>query len=449
MTDNAIWSWSVTAGSNGTADSTVNQAEGMGAAITNNSARAEMARHKAFIDILGGNSGTVTYGGAANAYTIASPSGHTLSSYATGMLFLLVPNSTNTTTTPTLNVDGLGAGTIYRSDGSAVAIGDIVSGGSYLLRRTAGGAFHIVGQVALDADLASWAAITRAANFDTFVASPTSANLRALITDESGSGALLFASGALGTPVSGVLTNCTGLPISTGVSGLGSGVATALAVAVGGAGAFVTFNGALGTPSSGTLTNATGLPVSTGLTGLGTGVATALAVNIGTSGAFVTNGGALGTPSSGTLTNCTGLPAAGVTGLGTIATFAETTAAQYRANTAAKALSTDKVWSAADYVTLTDAVTIAVDMSTFLNAKVTLAGNRTLGAPTNVKNGQTGVIEIIQDATGGRTLAYHADWLFAGGVDPTLSTAANAKDLLFYQTLSNGKTYATLTKAVA
>lgn len=62
-----------------------------------------------------------------------------------------------------------------------------------------------------------------------------------------------------------------------------------------------------------TLTNSTGLPVSTGISGLGTGVATALAVNVGTAGAPVVNGGALGTPSSGTLTNATGLPISGLT----------------------------------------------------------------------------------------------------------------------------------------
>jgi hypothetical protein len=54
----------------------------------------------------------------------------------------------------------------------------------------------------------------------------------------------------------------------------------------------------LGTPASATLTNATGLPIGTGVSGLGTGIATALGVNVGTAGAPVVNGGVLGSPSS-------------------------------------------------------------------------------------------------------------------------------------------------------
>jgi hypothetical protein len=57
----------------------------------------------------------------------------------------------------------------------------------------------------------------------------------------------------------------------------GTGVATALAVNIGSAGALVVNGGALGTPSSGTLTSCTGLPISTGVSGLGTNVATFLA----------------------------------------------------------------------------------------------------------------------------------------------------------------------------
>lgn len=59
----------------------------------------------------------------------------------------------------------------------------------------------------------------------TFLATPTSVNLASAITDETGSGALVFAtsptlvSPSLGTPASGVLANCTGLPLAGGGTG--------------------------------------------------------------------------------------------------------------------------------------------------------------------------------------------------------------------------------------
>lgn len=71
--------------------------------------------------------------------------------------------------------------------------------------------------------------------------------------------------------------------------------------------------GALGTPSSGTLSSCTAYPVAQ-LTGTGTGVLTALAIAVGSVGGPITNGGAGGTPSSISLGNGTGLPESGITG---------------------------------------------------------------------------------------------------------------------------------------
>jgi len=82
--------------------------------------------------------------------------------------------------------------------------------------------------------------------------------------------------------------------------------------------------------------------------------------------------------------------------------------------------------------TLTYGATITLDMSAGNNYAVTLTGNATLANPTNMVAGQSGVIKITQDATGSRTLAYGSYWDFAGGTAPTLTTTANAVDILVY-----------------
>lgn len=71
---------------------------------------------------------------------------------------------------------------------------------------------------AFDADLTTWAGVTPAAGVATFLATPSSANLATAVTDETGTGALVFGTSPqlttpkLGTPSSGTLTNCVGLP---------------------------------------------------------------------------------------------------------------------------------------------------------------------------------------------------------------------------------------------
>lgn len=103
----------------------------------------------------------------------------------------------------------------------------------------------------LDTDLTSWAGVTRASGFDTFAATPSSANLRSLLTDEVGTGAAYFVGGALGTPSSGTLTNATGLPLTTGVTGT-------LAITNGGTGQ-TTASAAFGALKQDATTSATGV----------------------------------------------------------------------------------------------------------------------------------------------------------------------------------------------
>jgi hypothetical protein len=89
--------------------------------------------------------------------------------------------------------------------------------------------------------------------------------------------------------------------------------------------------------------------------------------------------------------------------------------------------------------TLTDGATITPNFALNNSFTVTLAGNRTLANPSNLVAGQSGVIIINQDATGSRTLAYGTNFDFGGGTAPTLTTTANAQDMIAYFVVSTSR----------
>ena len=108
-------------------------------------------------------------------------------------------------------------------------------------------------------------------------------------------------------------------------------------------------------------------------------------------------------------------------------------------------LATDQTWGGAQrgaITALTDGATIAIDFNSSNNFSVTLAGNRTLGQPSNQVAGQSGSIFVTQDGTGSRTLAFHADWDFPGGTAPTLTTTAAAVDRIDYIVAAANKVHA-------
>lgn len=81
--------------------------------------------------------------------------------------------------------------------------------------------------------------------------------------------------------------------------------------------------------------------------------------------------------------------------------------------------------------TITDAATINWDLSQYQVATVTLGGNRTIAAPSNMSVG-TFVLHLKQDATGSRTVTWNSVFKFPAGVTPPLTTTANARDIVSF-----------------
>ena len=83
--------------------------------------------------------------------------------------------------------------------------------------------------------------------------------------------------------------------------------------------------------------------------------------------------------------------------------------------------------------TLTDGSSIDWNAATQDVCKVTLAGNRTLNAPTNPTTGQFISLLVIQDSTGSRTLTFNAIYEFKDDTAPTLTTTASKGDVFVFR----------------
>jgi hypothetical protein len=264
---------------------------------------------------------TTTVTAAAGTTTLTAASTFSWVLNGTGGQTFKLPDATTLTDTTAFEFNNNATGALTIVDNASGAVGTVASGGAaaiaLIANSTVAGTWDVHAYIP---ESVTWG--TNSLTLGSTIITGGTWNGGTIPTGYGGTGLTTFsaANNALYSTSASALAAGT-LPVAAG----GTGVTTST-----GSGNNVLSTSptlvtpVLGTPSSGTLTSCTGLPISTGVSGLGTSVATALGVAVGSAGAFVVNGGALGTPSSGTLTNCT-FPTLNQNTTGSAATFTSTT----------------------------------------------------------------------------------------------------------------------------
>lgn len=466
---------------------------------------------------------------------LSSATGLTLEETGAGSdtITLQAPASITASYTLTLPVDDGASGEVLSTNGSGV-----------LSWVSAGGVPTTITVADESSDTTCFLGFFTAATGD--LGPKTNANL----PFNSSTGVLTLTAPILGTPTSGTLTNCTGLPISSGVSGLGAGIATFLATPSSanlatavtdetGSGSLVfgtspTLGGTVVVDTMQTsgaqgiiLKNSGGTSILTVGPANGTGISTAGQVNFGSSAVptttdvgalgaagnqwadlFLAEGGVINFDNGDVTVTQTGnvLAVAGGdlrvatadvgTNADSVPTLSSTSTLTNKTltapkfanggfiadangneeiifNTTASAVNEVAITNAAtgttgpliaasgetnvdlriagkgtgqvhhttaiygDLTAASDGATITFDVSDSNIQTVTLGGNRTL-AISNAAVGQCFMLRLLQDGTGSRTVTWFTTIKWAGGAAPTLTTTANKADMLGFVVTSAG-----------